>query len=398
MSLGGEARLRYERFENASFGRGPQDANGYLFQRYLFHDDLHFGRRLRVFTQLQSGIENGRTGGPRAADQDQLEVHQAFADLNFGAETRKLTLRLGRQEIDFGSGRVISPGEWTLRRSLDGIRLNGRVGKWTLDAVGGHPTEVKPGVFDDSADHRQTLWTMGAVHSNPIDPAGTVSIQYVNFDRKQARFDSGAGREQRQTLNLVLAAARKRSDYTYNIFYQWGSLANLQIRAWGVATDTGWTVSSGPLQPRVGLRFNSTTGDRDPNDQVLGTFNSLFPLNAYSGPLGQLGPSNLSDIQPSLRFKPMRQLTVTTEWTFFWRQSTRDGLYGIALSPIVREAGTSRSRQAWDQPGLMVGWAVSRHTNLSLGMTALRARAFLRESLPPNQSVLYTTLQFLYRF
>jgi Alginate export len=66
LSLGGEGRLRYEALRNSAFGAGPQDANGYLLQRYLAHVDLHIGRHVRLFTEAQSGLETGRTGGSTA--------------------------------------------------------------------------------------------------------------------------------------------------------------------------------------------------------------------------------------------------------------------------------------------------------------------------------------------
>src|SRR5262249_5235155 len=87
VSLGGEARWRYDYFNEFAFGAGPQDKNGYWLQRYLLHADWHLGKRVRVFTQLQSGIENGRNGGPRLTDDDRLEIHQAFVDLRLGKES-----------------------------------------------------------------------------------------------------------------------------------------------------------------------------------------------------------------------------------------------------------------------------------------------------------------------
>ena len=36
-SFGADARLRYEYFDNALWGRGVQDSNGYVLQRYLLH-------------------------------------------------------------------------------------------------------------------------------------------------------------------------------------------------------------------------------------------------------------------------------------------------------------------------------------------------------------------------
>src|SRR5947199_500525 len=70
LTLGGEIRERYEYFHNSSWGRGPQDDNGYLLQRYMVHADAHFGDYFRFFTQFKSSLEDGRNGGPRPTDRD----------------------------------------------------------------------------------------------------------------------------------------------------------------------------------------------------------------------------------------------------------------------------------------------------------------------------------------
>jgi len=50
LTQGGEIRERYEYYHNSLWGRGPQDDNGYLLQRYMVHADAHFGDYFRVFT------------------------------------------------------------------------------------------------------------------------------------------------------------------------------------------------------------------------------------------------------------------------------------------------------------------------------------------------------------
>ena len=80
LSLGGEIRETYERFHNTNFGLSPDDPDGYLLQRYLFHVDFHAGQRFRFFAELNSSLEDGRTGGPRPLDEDKLDVHQGFVD------------------------------------------------------------------------------------------------------------------------------------------------------------------------------------------------------------------------------------------------------------------------------------------------------------------------------
>jgi hypothetical protein len=82
LSFGGEARLTYERFAHQNFGLTPPDPDGYLLQRYLLHTDLHVGSRVRVWSEFNSGIENGRIGGPRPEiDEDRLDLHQVFVDV-----------------------------------------------------------------------------------------------------------------------------------------------------------------------------------------------------------------------------------------------------------------------------------------------------------------------------
>ena len=97
LSLGGEVRERYEYFANYNWGKGPQDDNGYLLQRYMVHADLHLGPDVRLFTQLKSGLEDGRNGGARPPDRDDFDLNQAFIDVTGHISTDN-SLMLGRDE------------------------------------------------------------------------------------------------------------------------------------------------------------------------------------------------------------------------------------------------------------------------------------------------------------
>jgi Alginate export len=104
LSMGGELRIQYERYDGLGWGAATDDRNGYLLQRYMLHGDLHAGRHVRAFLQLKSGLENGRLGGPRPVDQDVLDLHQEFVDLAAGRNQPRFTLRVGRQ-ARYGEGR-----------------------------------------------------------------------------------------------------------------------------------------------------------------------------------------------------------------------------------------------------------------------------------------------------
>jgi Alginate export len=81
-SFGAELRGSYEVYRNYNWGSGPQDRNGYYLNRLIGHADLHLGPSVRIFAELQSGLELGRNGGPRPAiDKDRLDLGQLFLEL-----------------------------------------------------------------------------------------------------------------------------------------------------------------------------------------------------------------------------------------------------------------------------------------------------------------------------
>lgn len=151
LSLGGEARFRYEFFNNAAFGSDPPDSNGYFLKRVLLHADFHPVDRFRLFVQLQSANEAGRVGGPRAEDDDDLDLNQAFADWTMYEEgADHLTLRAGRQELEFGMSRLISARDGlNTRQSFDGLRTLGRAGRWNFNLTLAQTVNTLPGTFDN---------------------------------------------------------------------------------------------------------------------------------------------------------------------------------------------------------------------------------------------------------
>src|SRR5947209_205495 len=58
LSLGGQARYRFDYFNNTSFGKGIQDEDGFHLVQILAHMDAHFGPNLRFFLQLINSTVN----------------------------------------------------------------------------------------------------------------------------------------------------------------------------------------------------------------------------------------------------------------------------------------------------------------------------------------------------
>ncbi|HKB14900.1 MAG TPA: alginate export family protein, partial [Planctomycetota bacterium] len=281
LSLGGEVRERYERFHNANWGAGPQDDTGYFLQRYMAHADLHVGEDLRLFAQLKSGLEEGRTGGPRVPDEDRLDLHQAFGDWEIPLDPgRSLTLRAGRQEMSYGSSRLVSTREGpNVRQSFDGIRAIAHVEDGRADAFLTRPVETDPGVFDDGSDEDRVFW--GTYATAPVAEGLSLDLYYLGLERNDATFDQGTADEHRHSVGTRLWGRPAPWDYNVELVYQFGTFGPGRISAWTLASDTGLTLEGTPLEPRLGVKADVASGDTDRSDSDLGTFNALFPKGSY---------------------------------------------------------------------------------------------------------------------
>ena len=159
LSFGGEGRLRYEYTQNPAFGADPQDLNGVWMQRFTLHADLQLGQHVRFFAQAYHALEAGRSGGPSPVDENLFEFQNLFVDLTAPLGGAEITARLGRQEMAFGSGRLIDVREGpNNRRNFDAARLTLVVPDWQIDGVIGRPVAPAPGVLDDQTNDEQWLW------------------------------------------------------------------------------------------------------------------------------------------------------------------------------------------------------------------------------------------------
>lgn len=189
LSMGGELRLRYEFTNNPNFGRNPTDPDGYFLKRYLMHSDLHFTERARLFVQLQAANESGRLNGPRAEDEDDADINQAFVDVEmYGDGAENATLRAGRHELEFGASRLLSARDglntW---QSFDGVRSFGRLGRWNYSATVAQPVNTVPGAFDNYSSPRNQYAGASVWSALPWVAGANLTVLSVYRRRQDAR-------------------------------------------------------------------------------------------------------------------------------------------------------------------------------------------------------------------
>jgi hypothetical protein len=401
LTLAGEMRPFFEIYHNYNWGAGPQDGNGYYLQRIMASTDLHLGDRSRVFVELRSGDVFGRNGGPRPSqDKDTFDVSQAFAGFTLipGDQKPKLELKLGRQELNYGEGSLLSIRDLNVRRTFDGVKSIIRPGDWSIDLLAFRPQLIEPGTFDDGIDSSQRLW--GAWASRRIKKQSfwrQADVYYLGLDRKQATFERGTARELRHTVGVLLHAQQGAFSMFTEADLQFGSFGTDNIRAWKFAHNLSWAFLNRPLRPTVSLFGATSSGDTGPASPVLKTFNPLFPRGLYYGYIDSSGSPNATVLHPELNLTISPTVSILAAHFSFWRTSAADGIYSQP-GFLLRGGNGNQSRYVGSLQDLAIRWRAERHTTLEALATYYEAGAFLRENSPPGKNLSYFSIKMNYRF
>src|SRR5262249_4278106 len=139
LSMGGEARYIWEQIGNDNWGQQPF-MNSYFNQRYMFYFDVHYGKHVRSFVELKSGLNSYRIGGPRPIDEKKLDFQAAFLEVGTGGDRNWIKFRAGRHEMEYGFGRLIDVREGpNVRLSFDGFKVKTNIGSWQIDGFAMRP-------------------------------------------------------------------------------------------------------------------------------------------------------------------------------------------------------------------------------------------------------------------
>ncbi|SHM44223.1 Alginate export [Sphingobium sp. YR657] len=367
LSLGGEARLYYTDTNHLTLGARPgDDANSTLQQRLRLLADLHVGPNVRVFAELGDSREYGEEIAT-PPNEDKFELEQAFVDIKLPIDDQSsIAVRGGRFEMPLGSLRLVGLREGTNARFLF---QGGRVvydlkGKLRIDAFVTKPVRVLSNKAFDNGAIPGSHFT-GIYLSTPLGlalPGVAADLYYYDQRREGARLLGAAGLEKRKTLGARLYGRSNHWDYDLEGAYQFGSFGNEDIRAWTVMFEGGYNMPSLPLTPRIGVRGNIFSGDKDANDGRRSTFVAPFPKAPIynNSDAAWFNFSNMIDIFPILSVKPSRRTTIAIGPELIWRQSAADSTYSAPTSaPLIMPAGSSRF--VGSAYNLEIGWQATRN-------------------------------------
>jgi hypothetical protein len=399
LTIGGEAREVWEQIGNDNWGQQPY-MNGYFNQRYMVHFDVHYGQHVRTFIELKSALNSFRIGGPRPIDEKKMDFQAAFLEVGTSGDGNGIKFRVGRQELYYGSGRLIDLREGpNSRLSFDGFKIKAKADAWSVDAFAMRPDLDNFGFFDNYPDHAIDFWGVYATRSLPHKE--TLDVYYLGLSREGAAFERGTAQEVRHSLGARIfhpaATERPALDYDLEGVWQFGTFGSANIEAWTLASNTGVQFPRTHLKPRLSVNADIASGDH-PGSNTLGTFNPLYPSGRYFGVFASTGPGplNFMDIHPKVQLEAPHGVSIFVDWIFQWRESLDDGLYAIP-GFLIAPADGSRARFVGDRPGTEIKWQATRHLWFQADYGIFYAGSFIKETLP-GRNLNYLSLWAGYKF
>ena len=393
--FGAELREFYEHYFDQNW-LAPNGSNGYDLQRYLLDADFHAGRA-RVFSEIESALDEGRKGGSGINLQDRLDATALYAQWSIGGKTgtfaAPIAVQAGRMEFNYGSGALLAANDGPgIRNSFDGTRVVVRDKNWRYDALAAYYVTPIDGIFASSTDHTRSLTGVYVQRSGL--GRGALDFFFLDDSRKHSTYERGSGAETRYTAGARGSRTFGRFDGEFDGGYQFGRFAAVPIVAGFVAGNFGYTIGS-RTTIRPYLQGGIGTGDGKPGGP-LGTFRPPTFKGQYVGAIGADGPSNVLTYEPGVTVNSGKVIG-TAEFLIFDRESGDDGVYGIAGNLLVR----GRALQPIGEgvgPLFSLLDRVGAHTTAQAIYQRYLVGPFLKTSAPNDSSIAYYRLVLDYKF
>lgn len=298
---------------------------------------------------------------------DRFDLRQAYMEVG-DTEKGTLAVRAGRQAFYFGEGRLVAESLWSFpgARTFDAVRLTARYHGFRLDSFASSPTRINPDGFTapsfgnnlhglyggieklipQAVVEPYAFWRIGALVTGEDKVKGDLNFKAYGF-RWVGKLPAGF-------------------DYGTEVAFERGKVANSDFNAWAGHWVLGHTWKS-RFKPRFFTEYNYASGDNNPKDGTVETFNVLYPSTHLKwGETDQVGWSNIHDVRGGFEIVPATNWTASTNYHSYWLANIHDGLYtanGSVAIPRVSKGTAGR----WVGQEADVQASRKFHSGLELG-------------------------------
>ncbi len=381
----GEIRGRAEGYTGIDYTPDRNDA--YYLHRIRLTGTFKPTSWLRFTGQVQDAHAPGYAPPRPASVVDTFDLRLGFAEIGRDAESG-WSARLGRQDLAFGEERLVGASNWgNVGRSFDAVRLTyvkpGRRLDWFASTV----VRAEKHAFDQS-DVGSRLYGFYGVFEH-LWPGGRFEPYFFWKSERSYRNDLGnRGRLEVLTFGARTTGVANRWEYGAETAGQTGTAAGASVAAWAGHYQLGYALGKAPQAPRLIGIFNLASGDSNPQDGWLNTFDQLYPTNhSYYGIADRIGWRNMREIAAGVQWRPMQSWRIGLDYHLFWLATVKDALYLSGGAVSVRNPNAT-SRRVDDELDLTASYQLNKHLGFVFGYAHIFPREFLRESTPGSPTSL----------
>jgi hypothetical protein len=395
---GGEYRTRYM---NEYHSRLTQANNDYDLNRLRVYGDLWYRDDFRVFVEYLGAWSTPQALAPLPPDRTGSDLLNAFVDVKvaeLGGDPAYV--RVGRQELLFGSQRLVSTPDWSnTRRTFDGVRAFRRTEKWDFDLFWVRPVITNADRFD-SSDNNQNFAGAWATYRPRAGQA--IDAYYLMLDSTNAVTQLGIPRGNFTRHTFGSRYAGNAGNFLFDVegALQFGSQNGRDAFAGMFTKGLGYNFKDAVWDPTVWVYYDYASGG-GATSGTAHTFNQLFPFgHYYLGWVDQVGRQNIHDLNLHLYLYPTKWVTTWLQFHSFWLADRTDALYNSAGNAIRRDATGRSGSHVGEELDAVFNFHLSKHADILTGYSYLWGGEFLKNTAGGNGSAntaLYY-LQFSYKW
>lgn len=385
-STGGNFWVRYMDEYNSRLG---QTNNSYTLSRVRTFGDLMYGDRVRVFGEFIWADSFDEDLAPLPIDVNRGDVLNLFAELNlFDYNGAPVYARVGRQELLFGSQRLVTTLDWAnTRRTFDGARLFRKGEKWDVDLFYSAFVPPNPTGLDQLDDNQEFG---GAWATYRPEKGHFLDFYYLYFDNTNnvTQFPAPAStalvRAPTEVHTMGTRYAGDRCGYLWDVelALQFGNQNGQDLLAGAATVGVGRNFKDAcSWSPTLWVYYDYASGDSDPTSGDAHTFNQLFPFgHYYLGWIDQVGRQNVHDVNAHLLFYPQPWMTVWLQYHHLRLNHSRDALYNAGGAAIRRDATGASGTHIGDEIDFVLNFHLNRYSDILVGYSHLFGGGFLENT------------------
>lgn len=352
-------------------------------------------KHLKLFVEGQDSRVRWLAPGNDVLDfRNALDLRRAYVEV--GDPAGPVTLSVGRRELSFLGERLLAVRNFSnLAPTWDGSMLTLRKGVDSVNLLGYSLVENVAG-FDAVSPLQFVYGAIGSINSwadgHSLEP-------FVLNTRRPALLESNHGGLLRTFGSRLVGEFAGRWGYEVMLAGQVGGEADRAQRAWMGHWGLSRRIDQAPARPKLVLEWSHATGDSDPGDGRIGTFDEFNTArHAYYGEHDIVGLRNLKALKTGVQFHPHKALRVNCDYFDFRLATVRDGLYGTDGEIwIAAPEGGASSDAIGSEVDLVLRYAPVRRLELALRVSRFFAGEFVNRYRPGGAGKMFLATELLLR-